>query len=315
MQSKDLLVIGGIVLAVMYFTGNLNLGTQSGTGTGTGTGTGGGGNYPDIGGLIDGTLTFTAYRDMVTGTAITSEYATVLEDGKKVEKSTNSGTLDTSVGDDLLIYFGLNKTQVSQSPTYYPDIYGSFVYPQKENEDVTGALCTISTATITSFDEYDSPQSSTTNAQAMTTNEKKDIKVRIKTSSQECYGAPDATKGNTICFIYSTTPFISVKATGKSAISAPYNVSSTQASAGNAIACYPFQTLKGTGVVAQQQVDIPVTLESSGTEPTTAYNITVWIDDISFDLNADTNALIEGFEDEDNNPLGANAISGKIYIS
>ena len=264
--------------------------------------------------LVESEMSLTGQRMFVASTSLSSEWARVIKsngDGTIKDKgliSMNGGTTDTKPKAPYDIYLGENST------TYYTQPKSYTAPCDDATDDVVGVLCTIDTTpTITTFDEFGRPQSAGTNEQAITASSVTDVTVRVKVSADECYGNPYAPSKNAICLKYITTTagYQSVVAnTGTQ--DTPYTIGSNNASATYAIDCYKLDLLKDT---EYQDITITLTADDSFSQ-TAASNITVFSDDIAFDLDADTLDEIWGFEDEDNNELGDTTLdaSATIYV-
>ena len=276
----------------------------------------------DIGGLIDGTIELTAKRMFLPGTQITNEAARVYNDGvDEGYVTTNTGTVSASPKDTIKMYVGFNSSKTTAT-TYYVDPI-LFEYPAKEVVKKSANLCYVDTApSITTYDENEQVQTTTANAQAFGSDQEKTLVVKIQAAADKCYGAPSAPLGNAMCFKYPNagdTDFTKVKATTgirsdgtaatkATAISLPQNVS-TFVAAGSVIDCYRIDK-----VADNSWVKYMVELKANG-NPTVADNVSIYLKDISFDISQDDSSEIYGFEDEDNNPLGAVPANHSIRIS
>lgn len=266
-----------------------------------------------LGSLIDGTLELSGNRMFLEGTSLAGRGVRVFNDGfDEGTQIIGTDTVTASPGDELKIYFYENDTGTSYclGTCYYTlPIYEE--YPLKEIYKLKGTGCQMDTApTTVTFDEYGQVQTASANAQAIAANDEKTVSVRVKPNADKCLGNPEASEDNTICFKYLSTSsgYQSVEAnTGSQSL--PYNISSAQSATGYDISCYKLNKL-----VDLAFQDVQVTIKSGSTNPGTV-NITVWIDDIAFDINADTNEEIWDFQDEDNNPLGINPVTDVIYTS
>lgn len=277
-----------------------------GAGTATSTGV-------DLSALIDGTVTFTGSRAYLAGTALTAEYVRVIEkNGEKKDRGTislNSGTLSASPKKKFDLTWFWNATSVAPSANYYayPETY---VYPSAERDTKSGIGYLIDTApTISIFDEYGQVQTSAANLQALGADDVKTVTLRIRAASDKAYGNPAATLSNAVCFSYNTTHIQNVE-TNTGSVSAPYAISSEYSKAGAGLSCYNLPK-----VADLKYEDVPVTIKATSSEPGTYANISVYTDDIAYDLNADTLDGIWGFQDEDNNALGDGVETTTIYIS
>jgi hypothetical protein len=298
-NDNTLLIIGGILFFawMMSNQGNTEPTTNGGV---------------DLCKLVESEASFTGQRMFLQGTSLTNEYVRVikLNGGDQVKdlglSSMNSGTLSTTPKATYNLYFGEN------SSTYYThkEVYNAPCSDAKD--DKVGVECYMdNTPTISVFDEYGNVQSTTANFQAVDSDDERDIVVRVRVSGDQCYGNPDAEGDNAICFRYNTSVFDSVTAdTGSQ--STPYNISTNYAGAGLAISCYKLNKLQD-----HDYQDVNVKLDSTSDDPgdSDSHNITLYTDDIAFDIDADSLAEIWGFEDEDNNPLGVVEATGHIYVS
>lgn len=242
------------------------------------------------------------------GTAITTEWVRVFKLNSESKDlgltSTNSGTLSTVPEANYRLMFGEN------SSTYYTQVVDYTAPCQDATDAKVGVLCYIDTnPTVTVKDENDDSQTSSTFAQAVTTNDEVGITVKVKVAADKCFGNPSASGDNAICFLYNNTALISVE-TETGTANLPYAVTAYSA-AGYSINCYNLEKLADRG-----QVEMPVTIKSGSSQPGVDHNVTIYLDDVAFDLNADSLDEIWGFHDEDNNALGSAIVTGDfIYIS
>ena len=292
-NNDTLLVVGAIIFAAIFLGNGANSGITTGATNGV-----------DLCGLVESEVSLTGQRQFLAGTQLTAEWARIIKvNGDNTVKdkgqvSLNSGTSDTNPEGKYKIYFGEN------SSTYYthPKDYTA---PCKDaTDDIAGNLCTIDTTpTLTFFDEFGRPSTAT----SIAAGDVKDVSVRVKVSADECYGNPNAPGKNAICLKYnsSSTGYTSVKASTPTQ-DTPYLIASGNATTGYAIDCYELDLLKDT-----EFQDITVTLKAADNFVySTGQNVSVTINDIAFDLDADTLDEIWGFEDEDNNELGTTAQAG-----
>jgi len=251
---------------------------------------------------------FVAERMFVKGTAITDAGIRVFKLNSDVKdlglKTSNSGTLTTVPYAKYTLMYGENST------VYYTQVV-PYTAPCQDAQDVkSGILCTIDTnPTVTVKDENDALQSSSANAQAVGVSDQKDITIKVKAAADKCYGNPSAEGDNAICFVYNNTVFTSIK-TDTGSQSLPYAVTA-YAAAGTSIDCYKLNKLADRG-----EHIMGATLKSSATQPTLAHNVSIYLDDVAFDLHGEDLTEIWGFEDEDNNALGSAIVTGDtIYVS
>ena len=291
-------IVAILLITIIYIFGN-----QGETGSET--------DYSD---LVDSSVVLRGQDKYQLSSSLTSEYARVFKDPSNERKDLGAITLDegevsTNPGVDYRVYFFFNST--SSSNMYYTDIVDYTAPLQDAVDDLTGEGCEIDTSPI--FASYDSDgrtQSSSANAQSLSTGQSRDIRIMVKAHSNKCYGMPGTNKDNVVCLLYNSSA-LSVSSSYKSA-GTPSSIGSSTYSIGKSSQCFEFPLLSDVGYT-----DIPITLTGdSSNEPTTAHNITVMSDDLAFDLNAETLSEIYGYVDEDGNQLGADAsYLGLIYIS
>lgn len=255
-------------------------------------------NNVDISNLIDATVTFTGKNMFEAGTSLKTENVRILKlngDDKNLgHKSLDSGTLTVTPGENYKFYFFMNDT--APSSNYYVNLIDYVGKPQ-ENDDVVGEGCAIdSSLTFTSYNSGYQTQSGSTNAQSVTTSEDITVSIRVASSMDTCYGMPDASKENAVCFTYNTAAFSKVETTTNS-VSTPSSLANLSSIG---IACYEMPKLKD-GSVAEMNIH----LLSGSTEPTTEHNISVYAEDVNLDLDANTLDEILGYNDEDGNNLGS----------
>ena len=308
-KNDTLLVVGAIIAAVFLL--NNNAPATGGTG----------GGAIDLCKLVDSDAAFTQQRMFLAGTVPPGDNLRVIKENGGTLKdlgnlSGRAGTTSTSPQGVYRLYFGYTD------PTAHT--YTSYTNPKKytapcadATDQVMGIICTIDTApTITAFDEYGSPQTSTNpNAVVIAGDGVADVSVRVKVHSDTCYGNPDGSGKNAICFVYNSSFFKKVEAETP-AITPPYAVANTTI-CDQLVSCYELNLLND-----QEFQDIKVTITATSSDPTEANNITIILDDYDMDLDADTLEEVWGFQDEDNNQNGIPALivdqtttTAKITIS
>ena len=307
-DGSALLIIGGLVLVAMMV---MNQPAQTTTTTTSG------GSGVDLCKVVQPSASFTAVTMFKQGTALgAAEGVRVIKkNGGDLEKdlgtkSIISGTLSTAPAGSYKLYWGEN------SSTYYTHKEDYTAPCQDAVDDKTAELCTIDTApTITAFNEYGQPQSGGANNVSIGTGEEKETTIEIKTAADKCYGNPDAPSGNVVCFEYNTGNYTKVEVVGGTKISAPY-ILSNALTVGRTQACYEFDKLQDIGkTIIPIKIEAKDSFDPLGTGDEAGI-ITVSTNDIAFDLDADSLEEIWGFEDEDNNELGASAATtGYIYVS
>ena len=260
--------------------------------------------------LVESEMSFTGQRMFLASTALTAEWARVIKsngDGTIKDKgqiSMNSGTTDTVPKAAYKIYLGEN------SSTYYTQPKSYTAPCSDATDDIGGVLGYIDTTpTLTAFDEYGRPST----AQALVAGDVKDVSVRVKVSADQCYGNPNAPSKNALCVKYITnnSGYDSIKASTPSQ-DTPYTISANNATTKYAIDCYELDLLKDT---EYQDITLTLDVKDSFVYTSEHTNITVMVDDIAFDLDADTLDEIWGFEDEDNNELGDTGLGNSVIIT
>lgn len=256
---------------------------------------------------IDSGISFNAQDKFLSGTSLSTESVRIIKTNGVVAdlgyKSLNGGTLATEPGDNYRIYYFMNGTTPSNS--YYSYVEEYTAPPIEATQAKIGYGCQVDTSPIfTSITSSNQVQSSTSNAQAVSANSVVEMTVKVKVHSNKCYGTPNASKQNAICF--TLTGFSNVNANSGS-VSQPRSMAAL-----GAMSCYNLPLLENLDVA-----EIPVTLTSGATEPTVAHNITVYSDDIGLDLDGTDLHEIWDFTDEKGNNLGTPTYQtlGKIYIS
>lgn len=296
-KNEGLWIAGAIILAVFL------LGKQ-GTG-GPSTVTTNGDSNVDLCKLVSGQMSLTGQRMFLTGTPLTTEFARVISADKKqdVMVSMNSGTLGTTPKKVYNIYYGENST------TRYATKEAYTAPCQEATDAKVGELCTIDTSpTITETNEDGTLNPS--GAQAVAISDSVQMELKVKVSADECYGNPQSTKDNAICFAYNSTVYEEVSAsTGDLPESDPDSIASIKP-AGFSVSCYKLPKLKDNGVA-----EMTVTITARNVEPGAGDDITYYLEDTDMDINADTLEEIWGFEDEDDNNLGDGINTGTLDIS
>lgn len=261
---------------------------------------------PDYSNLIDSGVIFSGQDMFLSGTSLSNEYVRVIKQNGELKDlgtySLNSGALSTVPDDKYKFYFFLN------SSNHYPYIL-EYTAPEKEaSENKVGYGCTIDVKPTFSSTNSNGIGNSPSNPQSISTSQSIDLDLRVVAHSEECYGMPGIEgMKNAICFAYSTTAFSSVKA-GSKYVSTPSTITNNVSSS---ISCFEMDLIQDT-----KELNIPITLVSSTTEPTTAHNITVYAEDISADLSLTDLSEIFGYTDESGNNLGASYVTlGTIYIT
>jgi hypothetical protein len=263
--------------------------------------------------LIDADVSFTGLDKYNSGTALTDELVRVfrINDARKDlgTYSLDSGALNVKPGTDYKFYFFMNTT----GPTvdYYVDVQEYTGKSQEATDNIVGMGCNIDTnPRITVRNSGGSIQTASANAEAISANGANvDLELTVASHQDECYGNPGAPKGNAMCFSYNANA-ISNLHTNTKWITVPRSVSSLDQTT---VKCYEFALLEDG---ASQTLTL--TLEPGSTEPTIAHNISIFLDDIAFDIHDTTLNEIWGYTDEDGNQLSHiidSTADGTVYIS
>ena len=270
-------------------------------------------NNTNIGSLVNADVSFTGVNKYISGTALTGELVKVLRlNGVQEDLGTfslNSGGLNVDPGTGYKFYFFMNATVPSTNFYVNPQDYTG--KSQEATDNVAGQGCSIdSKPVVTVVNSAGQTQTASTNAQAVAANGNAEIEIEIKSHSDKCYGTPGASKGNSVCFNYNSNAFSDIKS-NTNYITMPRSVNSLGLS--NAVKCFDFDVLEDAGTDT-----LTIQLKGGSTEPTIAHNISIFTDDIGFDLNQNTLAEIWDFTDEDGNQLSRiinSTPDGIIYIN
>lgn len=307
--SDGVWIAGAIIVAVLL------IGKQPATPGTPGTTTTGG---VDLCKLVSTSAQFTAQRLYQTSTAVlpantaTGMVRVISSDGvAKLDLgnvSLNTGTLTTQPSKTYMLYYGLDTARTAKvAGTDYYVTKDTYNAPCQEGRDAKAeAMCLVGTPTLTVFDEYGNVQSSGTNAQAMTNNDKKDVTIRVRAPSRQCIGSPDAAaegKSNALCLSYNVSSFKTVTST-EPISEIPYSISTNYSKSGYAIACFKVPVLADTAFK-----DVVISLEAQNVELSQGDNMTVLFKDPDMDLDAQTFSEIWGFADEENHPVGGPVIN------
>ena len=267
-------------------------------------------NNIDLADAVDSSASFTGQDLYLKGTSLNKESVKIIKyinGNAELDLgyvSLDSGAQSTTPNAQYKFYFGMNNTP---SVNYYVSVVDYTAPIQDAVDDVMGKACKIDTTPTFSVRNSDyNTQTSSSNAQSVVAGGDSVVFLRIKASSDKCYGMPDAPKGNAICFAYNST-VLRVK-TNTGSVGTPTEISGNVT--GKSISCYEFPVIQDG-----EDIEIVVNLHGMG-EATTAHNVSVYSDDIAFDLNGDTLSEIYGYQDEKGNSLASEYLSlGTIYIS
>ena len=263
--------------------------------------------------LVDADITFTGVDKHVGGNSLlTNELVRIFKLNEKREdlgtRSLNSGTLSVTPNIDYKFYFFMNGSVPSTN--FYVDVQDYTAKVQESVQNIVGEGCRIDTnPKISVKNPSGVVQTSRTNAYTLGASSTADFEVTISAHADKCYGTPTASRGNVICFGYATSEFSNIK-TNTEWISPPRSVLDlSRNSDQNALKCFEFNKLEDSSSTI-----LTVQLTANG-DPSN--NITIFTDDIGFDLHKSNLAEIWDYVDEEGNQLGR-AINGTpegfIYI-
>jgi len=316
-NNKDLVlwVIAG-VLAYFVFMGQPATTTVVNQPASNGGGSSGGSGV-DLCTVVQPTASFTGQRMFQETTALTSDWVKIIKENDILSDlgyvTMNSGTKDLQPKMKYKLYYGLNS---SATAGYYPALE-SYEGPCAEGTQAkVGVLCLRDTApTVTVKNEDRDAQSGATNAQAISSDDEKTVYLKLQTASKKCYGNPQISdKQNVVCFKYNTTIWDSVTVPDSTLRGTPQGLDSSYGATGFRIACYEFKTLKNN-----EYVEVPVKINSAvSINPDSTGNISFYLDDVDYDLDAYTLQEIRGYEDETYNDLGVAVVTtspGSISVS
>jgi len=223
-------------------------------------------------------------------------------------KSLNSGALNVNPNVDYKFYFFMNES--GPDTDYYVDVQDYTGKLQDSTDNVAGKGCSIDTNPVVVVrNSAGQTQTASSNAQSLAANNNVDIEIDIKSHTDKCYGTSDAPKGNAVCFNYNSNAFSDIKSNTQF-ISIPKSVNSLGL---GTMKCFEFNVLEDGA-----KNTLTIQLQGGSTEPTISHNISIFTDDIGFDLNANNLNEIWDFTDEDGNQLArviTSTADGIIYIS
>jgi len=264
--------------------------------------------------LIDADVTFTGVDKYVGGTSLLSnELVRIFRlNGAREDlgtKSLNSGTLAVTPNVNYKFYFFMNSSVPSTN--FYVDVMDYTAKVQESVDNLVGKGCSIDTTPKISVRNPDGAvQTSRSNAYTLGASESADFEVSISSHTDKCYGTPNAPKKNVVCFGYDASDFTNIK-TNTNWVTPPRSILDlSRNSDQDSLKCYNFNLLEN-GV----KDTLTVELTTNGNP---AHNISIFTDDIGFDLHKNTLAEIWDYTDETGNQLARviNATpDGFIYLS
>lgn len=256
----------------------------------------------DLVSLIDAGVVFTGANKYLAGTSLSTESVRVMsENGENKDlgyKSLDSGTLSVSPEKNYIFYFFMNTTPSTQ---YYVDKQLYTGKLQDSVDNVIGKGCSIDTPLVVVRSSSGATQKSTATGETIGASSSSAVEVEIKSHSDKCFGTPNAPKNNVVCFNYHSAAFSAVKA-NTNFVSVPRSITASVNNS-NANACYEFPLLADA-----ETAILTVTLTSSA-DPTTDDNISIFVDDMGFDLNQEFLSEIWDYTDESGNQLGYSVTS------
>ena len=269
-------------------------------------------NNSNLENLVNADISFTGLNKYVRSTALTGELVRVFRlNGIRQDLGTfslNSGAMNVDPGVAYKTYFFMNST--GPDTDYYVDSQDYTGKVKESTDNLAGEGCAIDTNPVVVVrNAAGQVQSSSANAQAVSASTNVEIEIDVKSHSSKCYGTPDAPKDNAICFNYNSNAFSDIKS-NTNYIAVPRSVSNLGL---GSIKCFGFKKLENAGLDT-----LSIQLQAGSTEPTITHNISVFTDDVGFDLNANNLNEIWDFTDESGNQLTRvinSTPDATIYIS
>ncbi len=264
--------------------------------------------------LIEPDVTFTGVDKYIGGTSLlVNELVRVFRlNGAREDlgtKSLNSGTLSVTPNVNYKFYFFMNSSVPSTN--FYVDVMDYTAKVQESVDNIVGTGCSIDTLPkVTVRNPTGAIQTSRAGAYTMGATQTADFEVSVISHTDKCYGTPDAAKGNVICFGYATADLSDIS-TNTNFVTPPRSVFDLARNTDqNALKCYEFSKLEDG---SKDTLTVKVTTNGNPSN-----NITIFTDDIGFDLHRSTLAEIWDYTDENGNQLARviNATpDGFIYLS
>lgn len=211
----------------------------------------------------------------------------------------DDGTETGAPLDTYVVMIGNKTTSLTANTDYYPVITRGTIpdtgeYEIRKDQYKTGGT---SQFTFVFFNENDQVNTD----QDMGASTQKTVRWKGTAADNVCIGNPDTGGENAMTYIYPTANFqkvvqLSASGNDQSNIGTPTSIT---AQSGKRSITYAFPV-----VCDNNHVERKVRVESTATEPTSSTDINMTVSDVSWDFDADTLALLIGYEDEDSNDIG-----------
>jgi len=260
-------------------------------------------------GLEDISFTPSAVRMGRLGTAMPDGHRlfVVGGDGSIVDNGViaNLGSTTLSVGQKYKLLMAEN------SSTYYTKPVGYAAYGGEKDVDcqdpyriqgvtaINGYSGGVSAPTIT----FKNSAGTASTAQAIGAGETQTVSLKIRAGADSCLTNPDSNRNLAISCRYNKTDYLRVEFREGKKISTPSWVTLPYADFQAETYELPDKLCDGLGLPSEKEYLIDVEAKTSTTNPTSHANCTLV--DADFDVNAQTLDLIDGYEDEDGNNIGA----------
>ena len=258
----------------------------------------------------DTTVTLRSYDIENKGTATGDDHRVWLN-GVYVGIYADGGTLTASPGDEVEVLFG-NYSEMGGH-----DLTSSF-YPTFE----TSTLGCVGTKTLAGFQKDLNSSAVTVNVfnadngfintvwgasadtQDLSADGEETVEMKLQATSEDFFGDGDVI----VVFDANQNAFSDVILEGATETSAPSHHSSV---ANSRTYAYEISELAGS-----KRESFDITLKAGSTEPDgTNGNVTITLYDSCYYVNAETNEIVKGYSDEDNNDLCGKQAIGAVYVS
>ena len=254
--------------------------------------------------IEDTTVTVRGFDVENKGTSVTGTHS-LWVDGVSIGTVANAGTATLSPGDTLDVLFEGNNTEIDEG--FYAKHVTGITVPCSGTLQLSEYLQDkpSANASMTFLNSDDDAANSGTDAQAVGSGGEETGTLKLQSASEDYYG------NDKVLIVLEGTSSIydSLEVIGGKKMSPPSQF--TIGSTANEAWAYEVD-----GLVGAKRVSYDVTIKATdGQNPTTAHNITVTLFDKSLFVDADSNAVESGYEDELNNEVGYFNPSSTISIS
>lgn len=256
------------------------------------------GYVPDV---EDTTVTFKSFDIENKGTG-TGEVHTIWVNDQYFGTVADGGTATLSPFDKIMVLFGNNSESVSG---FYPEMI-KFDVPNRGTFVATGFQkdknSTVVSATYLNSD--DESLNAAGDAQAVSSGGEETGILKLQASSEDFYG------DEYVIVVLEGTQTVYEDIIIEGASEATIPAKHSEASGNKAFA------YKVANMVGSKRTSYDVTVKAKdGQDPTTAHNLTVTLYDSSLYVDAETNLVVRGVEDELDGAVGELDHTATIYIS